>query len=67
MTYIFITFALLFSDPAGLRRAGVAEFLAGHYAQAEALIRTALESAHSNNDEHEEALAYSDLGDALQA
>ena len=67
MTYIFITLALLFSDYVGMRQAGVAEFRAGHYAQAEALMRTALESAHSKHDEYEEALNYSDLGDVLQA
>jgi tetratricopeptide (TPR) repeat protein len=67
MLCILITLTLLFSDYAGLRQAGLAEFRAGHYAQAEALMRTALESAHSNHDEYEEALSYSDLGDDLQA
>jgi tetratricopeptide (TPR) repeat protein len=67
MLYILITFTLLFSDHAGLRQAGLTEFRAGHYAQAEVLMRTALESAHSNHDEYEEALSYSDLGDDLQA
>ena len=67
MSYILITFTLLFSDYASLRKAGLAEYQAGHYAQAEALMRTALESARSNHDDYEEALSYSDLGDDLQA
>jgi tetratricopeptide (TPR) repeat protein len=67
MSYLLITFTLLFSDYASLRKASMVEFRAGHYAQAEALMRTALESARSNKDDYEEALSYSDLGEDLQA
>jgi tetratricopeptide (TPR) repeat protein len=67
MSYLLITFTLLFSDYASLRKTGMAEFRAGHYVQAEAAMRMALESARSNNDEYEVALSYSDLGEDLQA
>ncbi|HEY2385048.1 MAG TPA: tetratricopeptide repeat protein [Terriglobia bacterium] len=67
MPYILITLTLLLSDYTNLRKAGVAEFEAGHYAQAEALIRTSVESARANNDPYAEALGDSALGDTLHA
>lgn len=67
MSYILITLTLLFSDYTSLLKAGVAEFRAGHYAQAEAMIRTSAESARANNDQYAEALGESALGDTLQA
>lgn len=68
MSYILITITLLLSgDYNSLRKAAIAEYEAGHYLRAEALIRTALESARAANDEYAEGLSHSHLGDALQS
>jgi tetratricopeptide (TPR) repeat protein len=67
MSYILITITLLSGDYSSTRRAGLAEYAAGHYARAETLMRTALELARSKKDEYAEALSYADLGDDLQA
>lgn len=68
MSTILITITLLFSgNYNSLRKAGIKEFEAGHYAQAETLIRAALESARAAGDEYSEGLSHSNLGDTLQS
>lgn len=67
MSYILITLTLLFSDYTRVLKAGEAEFEAGHYAQAEALIRTSLEWARAKDDRYTEALGNDALGNTLQA
>ena len=67
MSYILIMLTLLFSDYTRVLKAGEAEFEAGHYAQAEALIRTSLEWARAKDDPYTEALGNDALGNTLQA
>ena len=54
-------------DYLSLRQAAVTEYNMGKYLKAEELIRKALDSAQSSNNEYDEALSDSALGDILQA
>ncbi len=74
MTYVLLVITFLFAginafadDHVQLRRAGLAEYEKGHYTQAEALIRKALNWAQGTKDEYAVALNYSALGDISQA
>jgi tetratricopeptide (TPR) repeat protein len=52
---------------AKLRRAGISEYQSGHYLEAEVLLRKAIESALTTNDQYGTALSYSALADLFQA
>ncbi len=59
MTYVLLVITFLFAginafadDHVQLRRAGLAEYEKGHYTQAEALIRKALNWAQGTTDEY---------------
>ena len=53
-------------DSASLTNAGRAEYWAGHFEEAERLLRSALEAALRTKDDHAVAAAYNDLGAVYQ-
>jgi len=53
-------------DSASLTNAGRAEYWAGHFEEAERLLRSALEAAQRTKDDHAVAAAYNDLGTVYQ-
>jgi len=55
------------NDSTGIREAGLSEYRAGHYAQAEGLLRQSLAMAMKLNDQYGVALGYAALGDLYQA
>src|SRR5262249_38749122 len=55
------------NDYASFREAGIAEYLEGHYQQAEPLLHKAIGAARRSGNAYGAALSYSALGDVYQA
>ena len=73
MSRILVTLSFLFrlsafaqDDDRSLREAGVREYLAGHFTEAEGLLRRSLAAAQTADDTYSAALSYSALGDVYQ-
>jgi tetratricopeptide (TPR) repeat protein len=72
MPRMLLTLSFLFhlsfaqDDDFSLRRAGMTEYLAGHFVEAEALLRRSLTAAQTANNIYGAALSYSALGDVYQ-
>jgi hypothetical protein len=73
MARILVTLLFLFhlaaftqDDDFSLRRAGVTEYLAGHFGDADTLLRRSVVAAQTANNSYGAALSYSALGDVYQ-
>src|SRR5262245_34642217 len=73
MSRILVTLSFLFrlsafaqDDDRSLREAGVREYLAGHFTEAEGFLRRSLAAAQTANHTYSAALSYSALGDVYQ-
>jgi tetratricopeptide (TPR) repeat protein len=75
MPRMLVTLSFLFhlsafgqnDDDFSLRRAGMTEYLAGHFTDSEALLRRSLDVAQTANNTYGAALSYSALGDVYQS
>ena len=63
LSFLFHLSAFAQDDDFSLRRAGMTEYLAGHFFEAEALLRRSLAAAQTANNTYGAALSYSALGD----
>jgi tetratricopeptide (TPR) repeat protein len=66
LSFLFHLAAFAQDDDFSLRRAGMTEYLAGHFTDAETLLRRSLVAAQTKNDSYSAALSYSALGDVYQ-
>src|SRR5215831_17098046 len=66
LSFLFHLSAFAQDDDFSLRQAGMTEYLAGHFTDAEALLRRSLAAAQTANNTYSAALSYSALGDVYQ-
>jgi len=66
LSFLFHLSTFAQDDDFSLRRAGVTEYLAGHFTEAEALLRRSLAVAQITNNTYGAALSYSALGEVYE-